>query len=219
MDSGERGAIGRMVMGGLAFLLVLAAVRVAGGALVANVWAADGRRFDQAGQWQESIEKYDRAIALVPWQGTYYQFRGEAFYNLARALPPEQAALQGELLTAAARSLAWARAFEPLEMEHYTNSGVLYAYWSELEPDRLETAVQFYEQAFRLAPTRVELRRDLGHVYHNNGRYAEALAQYDIGIGIDPADEALYRDAALAAEALGDEALADLYRDKAEERE
>jgi tetratricopeptide (TPR) repeat protein len=170
-----------------ALLLVFVAIRLEGGAIWADTLVGRARALDQAGQWGKSIELYDRALALVPWQAAYHQFRGEAFYNLARALPEGETALRTQLLEAADRSLARARRLEPLELELYSNAGVLHAYWSDtVDPAHLETAVAFYEQAFRLAPTRAELRTDLGHVYHNHGLYEEALAQYRAALEIDP---------------------------------
>jgi tetratricopeptide (TPR) repeat protein len=64
---------------------------------------------------------------------------------------------------------------------------VLHAYWSEaVDATHLAAAVAFYQQAFELAPTRAELRADLGHVYHHHGRYEESLAQYRAALDIDP---------------------------------
>jgi O-antigen ligase len=76
-----------------ALLLLFVAVRLEGGAMSADVLVSRARALDQNGRWQESLALYDRALALVPWQATYHQFRGEAFYNLARVLPPSATAL------------------------------------------------------------------------------------------------------------------------------
>ncbi len=187
-----------------AVLLVLAAVRIEGGAILADTFVARARALNQAGQWQQSLALYDRALTLVPWQAAIYQFRGEVFYSLARALPDDQTAAKAELLAAADRSLARARRLEPLELEHYSNAGILHAYWSEaVDPAHLETAVAFYRQAIRLAPTRVDLYTDLGHVYHNHGLYQEALAQYEAALGIDPRCAEAYYASGLAWQALG----------------
>lgn len=187
-----------------ALLLVLVAVRLEGGLVLADTLVARARTLDRTSQWGESIGLYDQALDLVPWQATYHQFRAEAFYNLARALPEDQISLRAELLEAADRSMARAQHLEPLELEHYSNSGVLHAYWSDtVDPAHLETAVAFYRQAFRLAPTRADLRTDLGHVYHNHGRYLEALAQYRTALEIDPQFAAAYYDSGLAWLALG----------------
>ena len=187
-----------------ALLLALVAARVEGGAAWADVLVARARALDRAGRWEESIELYNRALALIPWQAAYHQFRAEAFYNLACALPEGQATLQTELLGAADRSLARARRLEPLELEHYSNSGILHAYWSETaDPTHLASAVAFYQDAFRLAPTRAELRTDLGHVYHNHGRYEDALVQYRAALEIDPQLAAAHYDSGLAWLSLG----------------
>jgi tetratricopeptide (TPR) repeat protein len=183
-----------------ALLLVLVVVRVEGGLIWADTLVARARTLDRAGQWKESIELYDRALALIPWQATWWrQFRAESFYNLACVLPEGETDLKAELLEAADRSLTRARHLEPLELEHYSNSGVLHAYWSDaVDPAHLGTAITFYQQAFRLAPTRAELRADLGHTYHNHGLYEKALEQYKIALEIDPQFAIAYYDSGLA---------------------
>ena len=102
-------------------------------------------------------------------------------------MPGDEVDTQAGLLDAAEDSLSRAIELEPLELEHYSNSGVLHAYWSEtVDPTHLETAVSYYQLAFLLAPTRAELRLDLGHVYDNHGLYDLALEQYTAALEIDP---------------------------------
>ncbi|MDY7075614.1 MAG: O-antigen ligase family protein [Chloroflexota bacterium] len=187
-----------------ALLLVLVAVRLEGGAAWADMLVAHARALDRAGRWGESIELYNRALVIIPWQGTYHQFRAEAFYNLARALPEDQVDLRVQLLEATDRSLAHARRSEPLELEHYSNAGIVHATWGEVvNPAHLKTAVAFYQQAFRLAPSRADLRTDLGHIYHNYNHYEKALAQYRAALEIDPLFAAAHYDSGLAWLALG----------------
>ena len=82
---------------------------------------------------------------------------------------------------------------------------MLHAYWSEeIDPSHLETAVAFYELAFILAPTRAELRLDLGHVYHNHGLYDLALEQYGVALEIDPQLAQAHYDSGFAWLALGE---------------
>lgn len=185
-----------------AALLVLAAVRVEGGLLWADTLAA--RTVKRRGSGKESLVLYEQALALIPWQATYYEFRAQVLYHLAQAQPDDQVALKTDLLAAADRSLARARQLEPLELEYYSNAGILHAYWSQaVDPTHLETAIAFYEQAFRLAPTRAELYTDLGHIYHNHGLYEEALAQYRIALEIDPRFVQAHYSSGLAWQALG----------------
>jgi hypothetical protein len=182
-----------------ALLIVFLAVQLEGRVVWADTLVARARALDQVGAWKESVTLYDRGLALVPWQAMYHQFRAEAFYNLAYVLPKDEADLKGELLEAADRSLARARDLEPLEVEYYSNAGVLHAHWSEtVDPAHLETAVAFYEKAFRLAPTRVQLQVDLGHVYHNHNYYTKALAQYRAALAIDPRSAGAHYDSGLA---------------------
>jgi tetratricopeptide (TPR) repeat protein len=188
-----------------ALLLALLAMWLEGGALLADVLVARARALDRASQWEESVELYNRALAVTPQQAMYHQFRAEAFYNLARVLPDGETALKAKLLGYADNGLARARQLEPLDVELYSNSGILHAYWSEVTDSagHLEVAVAFYQQAFRLAPTLARLRVDLGHIYHSHGRYEDALAQYDDALGIDPQSADAYYGAGLAWQALG----------------
>ena len=178
-----------------AALLLAVVVRVEAASVWADTLVERARALDRAGQWDRSVDLYHRAHALAPWQPIYYQFHAEALYNLARALPEEATDLKIGLLEAADRNLAEARRLDPLELEYYANAGILHAYWSEaIDPDHLEMAVAFLEQAIRLAPTRVDLWITLAHVYHNHGMYEEALSRYQAALEIDPdAADAYYR--------------------------
>lgn len=193
-----------------ALLAMFLAVRLEGGSLWADTLIARARALDRAGQWKESVDAYDRALNIIPWQAAYHQFRAEAFYNLARALPESEAELKVDLFEAADGGLNRARTLEPLDVEFYTNSGILHALWSEAtgDPAYLETAVSLYEQAFRLAPTMVRLRIDLGHIYHSHGRYEDALAQYQAALEIDPLSADAYYGTGLTWRALGRDDLA-----------
>jgi len=189
-----------------AALLLAVAIRVEAASLWADTLVARARTLDRAGRWDESIDLYQQAHALAPWQPIYYQFHAEALYNLARALPEEATDLKAGLLEAADRNLAEARRLDPLELEYHTNAGILHAYWSEaIDPDHLEAAVAFLEQAIRLAPTRVDLWITLAHVYHNHGMYEEALSRYQAALEIDPEAVDAYYGAALAWQMLGQE--------------
>ena len=188
----------------VAVVLILVALRVEGGLIWADALAGRARALDRAGDWKPSIALYDRALELVPWQAAYDEFRSQALYNLARAMPQEQTALRVQLLQAAEHGLARARRLLPLELELYSNSGVLHAYWSDsADPAHLPLAEAFYRRAFALSPNRADLRDALGHVYHNRARYAEALAQYAAAIEIDPQFAAAHFDSGLAYLALG----------------
>ena len=186
-----------------AIILISVALRVEAASIWANALAGEARALDQNQAWQTSIERYDQAIGLIPWQAAYHQFRGEAFYNLARALPIDQSALRVKLLEAAERALATARRWLPLDLEVNSNSGVLHAFWADIDPAHVPLAEAYYQRAFALAPTAAALRVDLGHVYHNHGRYSAALAQYAAALKIDPKFSAAYFDSGLAYQALG----------------
>ena len=81
--------------------------------------------------------------------------------------------------------------------------GIIHAVWAESDPSHLANAVRFYEQAFGLSPTRVSLRVDLGHIFHNLGRYELALQQYDDALVIDPESVSAHYGSGLAWLATG----------------
>ncbi len=198
----------RFVFIAMAIGLLLIALRVEGGLVWADTLAGRARQADRAGDWKNSLAWYDRALALAPWQATYYQFRSESLYNLAQALPEEQGTIRVPLLEAAERGLARARQLLPLDVEILSNSGILHAYWAELDPAHLGLAEAFYRRALALAPTRAQLLMDLGHVYHNHARFADALAQYRAALEIDPQLASAHFDCGLAYLALGQPELA-----------
>jgi tetratricopeptide (TPR) repeat protein len=210
-DAGSRETVRWRVLAPAGALLALfLAIRLEGGSLWADTLVARARALDRAGQWRESIETYNQALSIVPWQAAYHQFRAEVFYNLARALPEGEVEIKTGLLESADRGLGRARAQEPLDVELYSNSGILHAFWSEVadDPEHLEVAVAFYDQAFRLAPSLVRLRIDLGHIYHSHGRYEDALGQYQVALEIDPLSADAYYGTGLAWQALGRDDLA-----------
>jgi tetratricopeptide (TPR) repeat protein len=183
---------------GAVFIFALA-IRLEFGALWADTLVGRARELQRTGEWGESIATYDQALAIAPWESSTHQLRAETLYDLARALPQEEAGTKAGLLAAAERSLSRAIELEPLELEHYSNSGVLHAYWSEaVDPNHLQTAEFYYRQALQLAPTRAELRLDLGHVYHNHEMYELALDEYSAALAIDPQLPQAYYDSGLA---------------------
>ena len=199
--------IWRPVAGVTAGLLILVAVRMEGGALWADTLAGQARQLSGERRWEKSLSHYERALALMPWYAPYHQFRGETLFNLGRALPAEEQSLKGELFAAADRGLARARALNPLEVEYYSNAGILHATWAEFAPAHFEQAVLYYEQALQLAP-RVRLLVELGHIYHKFQHYEKALAQYAAAVDLDPRHSPAYYGQGLAWQSLGERAKA-----------
>jgi len=188
----------------IATLIVGLLARGPGAYLLADKLVARARDLDRAREWEESLEMYDRALTLAPWSATYHQYRSEALFNLARALPEDQDELRIDLLSAADRGLQRARGLAPLDLELYTNAGIIHAVWAESDPSHQADAVRFYEQAFRLSPTRVSLRVDLGHIFHNLGQYDLALLQYADALAIAPHSVSAHYGSGLAWLASGD---------------
>jgi len=139
--------------------------------------------------WPEVGLLPDRLHGLRPLVG-YGPDTAAVVYTAA--YPPELAHIEDP-------SAIWDRAHnETLDLLAPGDAGLVGTGRHSRAGGGLHTAIVFYHQAFRLAPSRAELRTDLGHVYHNHGRYAEALAQYRAALEIDPQFAAAHYDSGLA---------------------
>jgi len=161
--------------------------------------------FAEAGALGEAIDACDQAIKLSPNQARYYRLRAGPLFLLARAVPDSDVDLKTKLLQSCERAMEKARQLTPLAAEYYADTGKLYGYWAEtIDPSKFEQAVEFYHQAFQIAPHDADFRNGLGHVYFNAGQYEEAIRQYKYSLGIDPQYHATYYDLGLVYLDLGE---------------
>lgn len=107
----------------------------------------------------------------------------------ARALQICDAALEQEQLTRRDRAAT------------ITNRGILF-----MREGRFERALSDYQKSIRLFPDLLESKVNLGAALYNLGRYEEALAALDEGVGTESADAQAvgYYNRALCHERLGD---------------
>ena len=160
----------------------------------------------EAGALKEAINACDQAIKLSPNQARYHRLRAEFFFLLAHAVPDSDVDLKTKLLQSCERAMQKARQLTPLAAEYYADTGKLYGYWAEtIDPSRFEQAVEFYHQAFQIAPRDADFRNGLGHVYFNAGQYQEAIRQYEHSLSIDPQYHATHYDLGLVYVELGEE--------------
>ena len=160
----------------------------------------------EAGALKEAINACDQAIKLSPNQARYHRLRAEFFFLLAHAVPDSDVDLKTKLLQSCERAMQKARQLTPLAAEYYADTGKLYGYWAEtIAPSKFEQAVEFYHQAFQIAPHDADFRNGLGHVYFNAGQYQEAIRQYEHSLSIDPQYHATHYDLGLVYVELGEE--------------
>jgi len=104
-----------------------------------------------------------------------------------------------------------ARQLTPLAAEYYAHTGKLYGYWAEtIDPSRFEQSVEFYHQAFQIAPHDADFRNELAQIYFEAGQHEEAIQQWQRALEIDPQYSVIHYNLGLAYVELGG-------KDKAEE--
>jgi len=158
----------------------------------------------ETGALKEAVDACHQATRLSPNQARYHRLRAELLLLLARAVPDSDVDLKAKLLQNCDRAMAKARQLTPLAAEYYADTGKLYGYWAEtIDSSRFEQAVEFYHQAFQIAPHDADIRNGLGHVYFNAGQYEEAIRQYEHSLSIDPQYHATYYDLGLVYVELG----------------
>jgi len=159
----------------------------------------------EAGALKEAVNACHQATRLSPNQARYHRLRAELFFLLARTVPDSDVDLKTNLLQSCERVMRKVRRLRPLVAEYYADTGKLYGYWAEtIDPSRFEQAVEFYHQAFQIAPHDADIRNDLGHVYFNAGQYEEAIRQYEHSLSIDPQYHATHYSLGLAYVELGE---------------
>ncbi len=159
-------------------------------AVRADATFKQGARYGRAGDWEAAIQRYDRTLALAPYEDHYWPYYGQALVESARAAP--DSAAQQEYMERALAALERARELSPLNAEHSVNLAWLYRTWSELETDpagrraKLESAVQAYERAVHLNPANAQLVAECGRAHHAVGDLKAAEASYRASLAIDP---------------------------------
>ncbi len=159
----------------------------------------------EAGALGEAVDACDQAIKLSPDQARYHRLRADLFFLLAHAVPGSDVDLKTKLLQSCERAMQKARQLTPLAAEYYADTGKLYGYWAEtIDSSKFEQAVEFYQQAFQIAPHDADIRNGLGHVYFNAGQYEEAIRQYEYSLTIDPQYHVTHYNLGLAYLKLGE---------------
>lgn len=191
----------------------------AAGVISPEDYCRRGNALFLSGDYTESVDAYDRALALNP---DYYQAwsnRGSALFNLEqyeasiasydRALDlkddyPEAWNNRGSSLIklgdyrAAAFSFAKATSLKPGDLDAWNNRGFVL-----MQLGKHKEALAAYSQAVKLDPNSVQAWHDRGRATLKLKRYEQALQCFDKAIGLSSNHLGAWRDRAVALEKLG----------------
>ncbi|MFQ5885679.1 MAG: tetratricopeptide repeat protein [Anaerolineae bacterium] len=173
-----------------------------------------GLEWDRRQQWDASIAIYEETIKLAPDQDWYYIFLARSILEKAKAAPeatgqplfephtiedlfsltPEQIAglNRGSLLMSSQVVLKKARAINPLNTDHLANLGRIYNVWGGLTKDReerkerLQQALNYYQEATTLSPHNAQLMNEWGRTYQALEDYEKAIAKFQESLALDP---------------------------------
>ncbi len=172
-----------------------------------------GLEWDHRQQWDASIAIYEEAIKLAPNEDWYYIFLARSILEKAKAAPeataqpsfeprtleelfsltPEEiAGLDRErLLMSSQVVLEKARAINPLNTDHLANLGRIYNVWGGLTKDpeereeRLQQALNYYQEATTLSPHNAQLINEWGQTYQALEDYEKASAKFQESLALD----------------------------------
>jgi len=180
--------------------------------IVADIYFKQAEPYHSQQMWDASIITHQQAIKLAPQEDYYYLFLGAAFLEKAKSVPVYQSVWpypltveqvinlspneivqlgKSDLLECSRLVLERARQLNPLNTDHSANLGRLYRTWAELVPDpqqqaeKIQTALQYYEQATALSPHNAQLWDEWGLAYLIAGDYQAAIEKYQHSLTLD----------------------------------
>ncbi len=139
------------------------------------------------GQWQQSIQDYDRAINLEPRFSDAFNNRGSAYANLGEM----QKAIQ---------NFDQAVKLNPSNAVFYFNRGTGYANLGQFE-----TACRDLDKAIELDPKDISVRTSRGIVLFKSDLYQEAISDFDQVIDLQANDAKAYKYRGLCYLMLGEQ--------------
>jgi len=173
-----------------------------------------GLEWEHRQQWDASIAIYEEAIKLAPDEDWYYIFLARSILEKAKAAPEataqpsfeprtleeffsltsdEIAGLDREsLLLSSQVVLENATAINPLNTDHLANLGRIYNVWGGLTKDpeerreRLQQALNYYQEATTLSPHNAQLLNEWGQTYQGLKDYEKAIAKFQESLALDP---------------------------------
>jgi tetratricopeptide (TPR) repeat protein len=184
---GRRGWLSLVAGGAFAVAALAMIVRVNLGLVQADIIYKVGQAYDTAGQYENAIYLYEKAIDRQPSEDYYYLFLGRSQLELARQ---SEGATRERYLRDAEQSLLRAQALNPLNTDHTANLGRLYLTWAQLAPAEerqqlLQKSLDYYQTATSLSPNAAHLHNEYGAAYQLAGDLDQALAKLQVSLALD----------------------------------
>ncbi|MBI5034936.1 MAG: tetratricopeptide repeat protein [Chloroflexi bacterium] len=156
----------------------------------ADILYKAGNNYDSAGNWDQSINAYKRALELQPSQDFYALFLGRAYLESARgAADPTKRA---SLIDQSNKTLLLAQQLNPLNTDHSANLARLYRITATMTDNpaermaRYQKSSDYYAQTIRLSPNTAHLHNEWSLTYLGMNDLAKAKEQLDISAELDP---------------------------------
>ena len=165
----------------------------------ALVYNNRGIVYKELGYPEKALRDYNTAIKLDPTYAYAYNNRGNVYKKLGH---PEDAF----------KDYNKAIELDPTYAYAYNNRGTLYK-----KLGQLEDALKDYNKAIELDSTYAYAYNNRGVAYEDLEKFAETIEDYTQAIQLDPKYKKAYLNRARAYSAIGEEALAEADRKKAEE--
>ena len=164
-----------------------------------------GMKYLEAGDYEEALNAFDKAISIDEKEATAYVGRGAVYMALAQAVPEEDAAenngeAQGENQEESAQENEGERQAQLLKVKKVENSDNLAG--TDKKQGYYEKAVQDYETALDLDETLTDARRGKGNALFEEGKlldeeeqkdkFDEALQEFEKVVGAEDRESADY---------------------------
>ena len=167
------------------FLIDGANIRI----IKADTLYKQGLRYDQARNWDYAIHFYRQAVDAVPSEDYYSLFLGRALMEKAKT--ESDSNLRDAYFNESLESLEQARQLNPLNTDHTANLARIHRTWAESDPEgasrdeKLQQALDYYEQATKLSPHNAQLFNEWGLIYYLLGEFDKALEKLDESLILD----------------------------------
>jgi tetratricopeptide (TPR) repeat protein/O-antigen ligase len=193
LGKGRWAGIAVPAVAGVAALIIIVSINL-------NLVQADtiykvGQAYDRAQQYDSAIYLYRKAIAKQPSEDYYYLFLGRALLERARDSSGD---VRQQYLAQAEEALLTAQALNPLNTDHSANLGRFFITEAQMSDgaasqQAAQQSLDYYEVATRLSPNAAHLHNEYGTAYLAAGDVDQAMAQFDISLGLDQRYPDTYR--------------------------
>jgi len=199
--------IRRYVSACCALLLIVIGIAITIRPLLADMYLQKGFNL-QAGQSQNAVLAFDKAVKLAPGEAVYWHCLGLYEYYVAHIV--KEGNLKTEILTLATNAFEKARELEPYIAYRYHILADVYTYWANTgDIDKWPLALSLYDKASQLIPDNAIILNKWSLALIVKGDLDEARTKLDYAASIDPgwAETSFLYGLLLAKEGENDEAV------------